>query len=59
MIYYVEDDKSIRELVLYTLKTTGFEAKGFECGRDMFAVNGQFGIYVKCSDNHISKLEEI
>ena len=37
MIYYVEDDKSIRELVLYTLKTTGFEAKGFECGRDMFA----------------------
>ena len=29
------------------------------CGRDMFAVNGQFGIYVKCSDNHISKLEEI
>lgn len=29
------------------------------CGRDMFAVNGQFGIYVRCSDNHISKLDEI
>ena len=35
MIYYVEDDKSIRELVLYTLKTTGFEAAGFENGREL------------------------
>lgn len=37
MIYYVEDDSSIRELVLYTLKTTGFEAKGFESGEGLFA----------------------
>ena len=29
------------------------------CGRDMFAVNGQFGVYVRCSENHISKLDEI
>ena len=29
MIYLVEDDDSIRELVVYTLRTTGFEAKGF------------------------------
>lgn len=29
MIYLVEDDDSIRELVIYTLRTTGFEAKGF------------------------------
>lgn len=29
------------------------------CGRDMFAVNGVYGVYVKCSDNHISKLDEI
>lgn len=36
MIYYVEDDSSIRELVIYTLKTTGFEAKGFENGREFF-----------------------
>ena len=36
MIFYVEDDNSIRELVLYTLKTTGFEAKGFENGREFF-----------------------
>ena len=30
MIYRVEDDESIRELVIYTLKSQGFEAKGFE-----------------------------
>ncbi|NLM10141.1 MAG: response regulator transcription factor [Clostridiaceae bacterium] len=29
MIYCVEDDPNIRELIIYTLKTGGFEAKGF------------------------------
>ncbi len=29
MIYLVEDDESIRELVIYTLQTTGLAAKGF------------------------------
>lgn len=29
-IYYVEDDTSIRELVLYALKTAGFQVMGFE-----------------------------
>ena len=29
MIYLVEDDGSIRELVLYTLNSSGMEAKGF------------------------------
>lgn len=29
VIYLVEDDDNIRELVVYTLHTTGFEAKGF------------------------------
>jgi len=29
MIYYVEDDANIRELVVYTLNQTGLEAKGF------------------------------
>ena len=29
MIYCVEDDDSIRELMLYTLKASGFEGKGF------------------------------
>ena len=36
MIYYAEDDSSIRELALYTLKTTGFEARGFENGEKLF-----------------------
>lgn len=30
MIYLVEDDNSIRELVLYTLNNAGYQAKGFE-----------------------------
>lgn len=30
MIYLVEDDENIRELVIYTLNSTGFEAVGFE-----------------------------
>lgn len=29
MIFFVEDDDSIRELVLYTLNNAGYEAKGF------------------------------
>ena len=29
MIYCIEDDDDIRELMLYTLRTTGFEAQGF------------------------------
>ena len=29
MIYVVEDDRSIRELIVYTLKMSGFEATGF------------------------------
>ena len=30
MIYLVDDDSSIRELVIYALNSTGLEAKGFE-----------------------------
>lgn len=32
MIYCVEDDNSIRELMIYTLQSTGFTAKGFAEG---------------------------
>ena len=32
MIYCVEDDDNIRELVIYTLETTGLEARGFADG---------------------------
>lgn len=33
MIYCVEDDGNIRELILYTLHSTGFEAMGFADGQ--------------------------
>lgn len=35
-IFCVEDDANIRELVLYTLNATGFEAKGFESADSFF-----------------------
>ena len=34
MIFCVEDDSTVRELVVYTLETTGFKARGFEDGRE-------------------------
>lgn len=33
MIWCVEDDASIRDIEIYTLLSTGFEAKGFEDGK--------------------------
>ena len=36
MIYLVEDDDSIRELVLYTLHTPGYEAEGFRNAADFW-----------------------
>lgn len=36
MIYCVEDDTSIRELMVYTLKASGFEAEGFLDGKSLF-----------------------
>ncbi len=41
MIYCVEDDESIRELMLYTLRASGFEAEGFSCGTGLFEALGQ------------------
>lgn len=35
-VFIVEDDENIRELVLYALKSSGFEVFGFENGRDFF-----------------------
>ena len=34
MMICVEDDSNIRELVVYTLETTGFKARGFEDGKE-------------------------
>lgn len=36
MIYCVEDDKTIREMEIYTLEQTGFSARGFADGESMF-----------------------
>ncbi len=36
MIFFVEDDSNIRDLVVYTLNTTGQEARGFEDGKKFF-----------------------
>ena len=35
MIYCVEDERNIRELLVYTLGTTGFEAKGLSDGKEL------------------------
>ena len=34
MIYYVEDDKNIRDLATYALNQAGFEVAGFPCAKD-------------------------
>ncbi|MCP1101949.1 winged helix-turn-helix domain-containing protein [Aequitasia blattaphilus] len=36
MIYCVEDDDNIRELVVYTLESTGFQGKGFGEGASFY-----------------------
>ena len=36
MIYYVEDDDSIRELVVYTLNQMGMQTQGFTCGKEFW-----------------------
>lgn len=36
MIFCIEDDTEIRELMLYALEAAGFEAQGFEDGRGFF-----------------------
>lgn len=37
MIYCLEDERNIRELVVYTLESSGFHAAGFSNGTDFFA----------------------
>ena len=36
MIFCVEDDRNIRELLVYTLSTTGCQAQGFDSGKELF-----------------------
>ncbi|NLY46039.1 MAG: response regulator transcription factor [Tissierella sp.] len=35
-IYCVEDDESIRELIVYALNSSGYECSGFESGEELF-----------------------
>lgn len=37
IIYIVEDDDNLRELVIYTLKASGFKAEGFAHGEDFLS----------------------
>ena len=37
MIYCVEDDSAIRDIEVYALRSTGFEAEGLETGAELFA----------------------
>lgn len=37
MIYCVEDDEAIRNMVIYTLEASGFEVQGFENGKAFFS----------------------
>ncbi len=37
MIYCVEDDSAVRDLMVYTLNSSGFDTKGFLTGKEMFS----------------------
>lgn len=37
MIYCVEDERNIRELIVYTLESSGFQAKGLCDGEELYA----------------------
>jgi len=39
MIYYVEDDNNIRDLVVYTLNHSGFETLGFRNAEEFYAAS--------------------
>lgn len=41
MIYFLEDDNSINEAILYSLKNSGFEVKGFNRPSDFWKAMGE------------------
>ncbi len=41
MIYLVEDEASIRDLVIYTLKNSGFDIRGFSSGAEFWRAMGE------------------
>ena len=44
MIFCVEDDSSIRDLMIYALRTSGFEAQGFNDGEELFTALDQIKV---------------
>ena len=38
MILCVEDDSGICDLMIYTLNSAGFEARGVDCGEKLFEI---------------------
>ena len=51
MIWCVEDDASIRDIEVYALQSTGFEAKGFEDGTSFWEA-------LRTVDMHIRTLRQ-
>ena len=43
MIICVEDDTSIRDLMIYALRTSGFEARGCNDGEELYAALEEAG----------------
>ncbi len=54
MIFCVEDDDNIRELVIYTLETTGLEARGFD-----IMLPGEDGLEILKKLKNSSKTKDI
>ena len=48
MILCVEDDTGIRDLMIYTLNSAGFEAKGLNCGGELFDAIKEKGPSLSC-----------
>ena len=60
MIYCVEDEKNIRELLIYTLETTGFSAKGMANAKELrTALKEELPNLILLDIKHIDEQEHI
>ena len=60
MIFCVEDDMSIRELVSYTLEATGLQTQGFEDGAKMMELISRVKVVLRrSSQSHSDMIEEV
>ena len=58
MIYCLEDERNIRELIVYTLESSGFHAAGFSNGTDLFNAIGYYAAEGKWSV-HLKETEKL